>query len=299
MKHRPPKNIIQKKEKDTANRKFWEVFLFEGGFFFITSLLSVICAFRLNELIKLKEVYLPKMPAQNFLLFFLLLLVYFLIFISYKKGEKFKGIIYRGILIMMGFWGAMTILGLFLPVFMAIILAGILIWFWIKSSSIWVHDLLMVLGIAGVASFFGLGFSPSVVVAILLIFSIYDFIAAYKTKHGVLMAEEMAEKGVIIGIVIPKEAKYFKSNISQIKQRSNFIILGAEDVIFPCLLAISVVPISLIGSIIIVLFSLIGLFFNYYLLLFQETNKGGLQSIPTLPAISLCAIVGYLIALFF
>lgn len=298
MKHRPPKNIIQKKQRNLANRKFWEIFLFEGGFFFLTSLLSVICAFQLNGLIKFKELYFPKTAAQVVLLSLLLILFYFLFFVSYKKAGKFKEIIYRGLLIMMGFWGSMTILSLFLPVFIAVISAGILIWLWIKSSLIWVHDLLMILGIAGVASFFGLGFNPSIVVIILLFFSIYEFILVNKTKQVVLMAKEMAEKGVIVGIIIPKEIKYFESNIKQIKHGSNFIILGARDIIFPCLLAISVIPISLVGSIIIIIFSLIGLFLNYYLLAFQETKKDGSQLIPTLPAISLCAIVGYFITLF-
>jgi presenilin-like A22 family membrane protease len=219
-----------------------------------------------------------------------------LIFVLYKnkKVNKFKGIIYKGLFIITVFWGGMTLLNLFLPVLGSILVMGILIALWLKISTVWVHDVLMVLGLAGAASFFGLGFTPSVVVALLLIFSVYDFIAVYKTKHMVLMAKEMIEKKVILGFIIPKEFKFFKDNFKEVKHGGNFMILGGGDIVFPSLLAVSVIPSGFLKALIIVLFSLVGTFFSYYLFSTQKDK----EPIPALPPVALFAIIGYLITLF-
>ena len=190
-------------------------------------------------------------------------------------------------------WGGLTVLNLFMPVFVAILVMGILIALWLEFAKVWVHDVLMVLGLAGAASFFGLGFTPSVVVALLLIFSVYDFIAVYNTKHMVLMAKEMIDKKVILGFIIPKEIKYFKGKLSEIKPGGNFMILGGGDVVFPSLLAVSVVPSGVLKALVIVLFSLAGSFFSYWLFMKEK------EPIPALPPIALFAIIGYLLTLLF
>ena len=152
----------------------------------------------------------------------------------------------------------------------------------------------MILGLAGAASFFGLEFTPSVVVALLLIFSVYDFIAVYKTKHMVLMAKDMIEKKVILGFIIPKEIKYFKDNFKKIRPGGNFMILGGGDIIFPNLLVVSLIPQSSLKAVVVLIFSLFGLFFSYWLFATQKEKK----PIPALPPIALFSIVGYFLTLF-
>ena len=295
MKYKEPKIIREKKTSKEANTNFWKIFFIEGGLFFITSILAVVSAFKLNNLIEIKKVYLPVTSWQDFLFSFLFVTFFILVFATYKKAGKFKEIIYKALFIITVFWGGMTVLNLFIPVFVAILITGILIVLWIELPSVWVHDTLMVLGLAGAASFFGLGFSPAVVVALLLIFSVYDFIAVYKTKHMILMAKEMIEKKVILGFIIPKELKFFKDNFKNIKIGGNFMILGGGDVVFPGLLAASVIPSGIYKSLIIVLFSLVGCFFSYWLFSTQKEKN----PIPALPPIAFFSIVGYLITLFF
>jgi presenilin-like A22 family membrane protease len=291
MNYRAPKVIREKKAKKQANIKFWKVFFIEAGLFLLTSILAIASAFELNKL----KIYLPKTSLQDFLFSFLFVTFFVLIFISYKKAGKFKEIIYKGFFIITVFWGGMTVLNLFLPAFGAILIMGVLITLWLKFPSVWVHDTLMILGLAGAASFFGLGFTPSVVVALLLIFSVYDFVAVYKTKHMVLMAKEMIEKKVILGFIIPKEIKYFKDKLKEVKPGGNFMILGGGDVVFPSLLAVSVIPSGFLKALIIVLFSLVGSFFSYWLFSTQEEKS----PIPALPPVALFAIIGYFITLLF
>lgn len=291
MKYRDPQVIKDKKEKKLSSIKFWKVFLITGGLFLLTSLLSVVSAFELNKLVKAKEIYLPTTSWQDFLFSFIFVAFFVLIFVFYKKAGRLKGLIYKGLFLIAVFWGGMTVLELFLPTFGAVFVIGGLILLWLELPSVWVHDILMVLGLSGAASFFGLGFTPAVVIGLLLIFSVYDFIAVYKTKHMILMAKEMMDKKVILGFIIPKEIKYFNDKLSQVKKGGNFMILGGGDVIFPSLLAASVIPSGILKSLIIVLFSLAGSLLSYWIFTKEK------EPIPALPPIALLSIIGYFITL--
>ena len=273
MKYKEPKKIREVKINKELKKEFWEVFFIEGFLFLVTSILAVVCAFELNKLAQLKMVYLPATSLQDFLFSFIFVTFFVLIFILYKKAGKLKDVIYKGLFIITTFWGGMTVLNLFMPVFVAVLVMGILILLWLKISTVWIHDALMILGLSGVASFFGLGFTPSTIVFLLLIFSVYDFIAVYKTKHMVLMAKEMIEKKVILGFIIPKKIEYFKAKLSQIKPGGNFMILGGGDIVFPCLLAVSVVPTGFLKSLIVVVFSFCGSFVSYYLFIAQKNSE--------------------------
>jgi presenilin-like A22 family membrane protease len=295
MKYKPPKNIREKKAKREFQKQFWSIFLIEGSLFLITSILAVVGAFKLNKLVKAKEIYLPTLSLQDFLFSFLIVTFFVLLFVSVKKAGKFKEIIYKGFFIITCLWGGMTILDLWLPVFGSILTMGVLIALWLKLPSVWAHDALIVLGLSGAASFFGLGFSPAVVVALLVIFSFYDFIAVYKTKHMIAMAKDMIEKKVILGFIIPKEIKYFKDKLDKVKPNGNFMILGGGDVVFPNLLAVSVIPAGFLKALIVVFFSLIGSLFSYYLFINQKEK----EPIPALPPVALFAIIGYFITLLF
>ena len=133
----------------------------------------------------------------------------------------------------------------------------------------------------------------SIVIMLLVIFSFYDFIAVYKTKHMVAMAKEMIDKKVILGFIIPKEIKFFKNGLDKVKPGGNFLILGGGDIVFPNLLAVSVVPFGFLKALIIVLFSLIGSLFSYWIFINQK-NK---EPIPALPPVALFTIIGYFVAL--
>jgi len=293
MEYKTPKNIRDKKIKTDFQKQFWKIFIIEGSLFFATSVLAILSAFQLNKLVKVQKIYLPAISFQDFLFSFLFVTFFVLLFISFKKASKFKELIYKGFFIITCFWGGMTVLNLFMPTFGAVLIMGFLIIMWLKFPTIWAHDILITLGLAGAASFFGLGFDPSVVVILLVIFSFYDFIAVYKTKHMVVMAKEMIDRKVILGFIIPKDVKFFKEKLDKVKPGGNFLILGGGDIVFPNLLAVSVVPFGFLKAFVIVLFSLIGSLFSYWIFINQK-NK---EPIPALPPVALFTVIGYFVAL--
>jgi presenilin-like A22 family membrane protease len=295
MKYRQPKNIREKNIKKEYHKKFWNIFFIEGILFSITSFLVLLSSYQINKLIKNKEIYLPQTSLQSFLLYFTFITFFILFFVFLKKAKKIKNIFYKGIFLITCFFGGMTILNLFLPIFVSTLLIGILIIWWIKKPTILIHDALMILGLAGVGSFLGLEFFPSEVVMLLFTFSIYDFIAVYKTKHMVAMAKDMIENNVILGFIIPKDLKYFKDNVDKVKPNGNFMILGGGDVIFPNLLLASVIPSGILRAMLVYLFSFLGMFLSYWLFSRQEE----VEPIPALPPIAFLSIVGYLITSFF
>lgn len=295
MAYKPHKFIRDKLARRQYQKQFWKVFLIEAGLFFITSLLSIVSAFELNKLAEAQKIYLPSTSLQDFLLAFLIITLFVLLFVFNKKISKYKEIIYKSFFALTCFWGGMSCLNSFISVFGSVFVLGVLIILWLKKPTVLIHDLLIILGLAGAASFLGLGFNPAMVVALLVIFSFYDFIAVYKTKHMVAMAKEMIEKKVILGFIIPKEIKYFKQGLKDVKPGGNFLILGGGDVVFPSLLAVSVVPSSFLKAFVIIVFALAGSLLSYYLFCNQKDK----EPIPALPPIALFAIVGYFITMLF
>lgn len=303
MAYKLPKLVRDKLKKNKARKQFWAIFLIEALLFSAASILAIVSAFELNKLVRAQKIYLPAISLQDFAFSFSIVTLFVLFFVFYKKNDKFKEVIFKGLFVVTCFWGGMTCLTLFIPVLGAVLITGIFIFFWLEAPRVWIHDVLMILGLAGAACFFGLGFNPAVVVALLVIFSFYDFIAVYKTKHMVKIAKEMIDKKVVLGFIIPKEIKYFKEKLNQVKPGEGFMILGGGDVVFPTLLAVSVVPSGFLKALVVVVFSLVGCFLSYWLFLKQEGRPRGYPGcpdpIPALPPVALLAIIGYFATLLF
>ena len=100
MAYKPHKIVREKIAKKEDRKKFWQIFLIEGSLFFLTSILSVISAFQLNNLVKIKKIYLPAISAQDFVFSFLFIAFFILFFVSFKKAARFKELIYKGLFIL-------------------------------------------------------------------------------------------------------------------------------------------------------------------------------------------------------
>jgi presenilin-like A22 family membrane protease len=130
----------------------------------------------------------------------------------------------------------------------------------------------------------------------LIIFSLYDYIAVYKTKHMIHMAREMIKEGAVLGLVLPQKTSDFKSPLQKVVPGAGrFFVLGGGDVVFPLLLCSSVLPRGLTHSLVVAGFSLFGLFLSIFV--FSRQKKR--QPIPALPPIALFAIIGYAATLLF
>ena len=274
----------------------WRIFAIEAFLFSLTLLLGIATAFKINKILAIQKIAISQTPHQYYLVggfifyFILATLLIFLIsyFLKFKKGKR---VFFKAIFILATFWGGALLLSCWMPGLLAPILIGILIFWWLKKPSILVQDLCLILGIAGMGSILGLSLAPQIVVLLLVIFSIYDFIAVYKTKHMVKMAKEMIESKAILALVVPQNILGLRESLEEIKPGGKFLILGGGDIVFPLLLCVSLIPFGILNSLIVAIFALMGLLVGFLFFFLQKVR----QPIPALPPIAFFSIFGFLI----
>jgi len=265
--------------------------LWEAVLFSFALILGISAGFRIVQLLKPEGLSLSPVSFWQFILYFLIgtgLILIITVFLKLKKG---RGIIFKSFFLLVTAWGGIIFLSLWLPGIVSLILIASLIFWWSKKPSVLSHNIAIILGMAGIGSVLGLRFEPLIVVALLIIFSIYDWVAVYKTKHMVKIAQSMIESRAILGLIIPKKPSDFWASLKKVKPGKGFMILGGGDVVFPLILCVSLIPEGVCKSLIVFVFSLLGLLFGFWLFSKQRTRK----PIPALPPIALFSIIGYLI----
>lgn len=100
-----------------------------------------------------------------------------------------------------------------------------------------VHNVYYIIGAAGVAINFAGWLSPDVLIAGLVVLTIYDMVAGPPGGPVQSLAAELIDAGIVPGIVIPaRSADLFSATDEAVK--SNAALLGAGDLILPlCLVA--------------------------------------------------------------
>ncbi|MCD6528086.1 hypothetical protein J7K44_00340, partial [bacterium] len=268
-----------------------KVFIIETFLFFSTLFLGVVTANSLNKLFGIKKILIPSFSPWEFIFYFFLATLFILILSCFPIVKKGKEITYKFLFLFLLIYGGIMILNLWLPYFISLLITTGLVFWWILKPSVLIHNLGVILGLAGAGAILGLSFSPQVVVFLLIIFSIYDYIAVYKTKHMVKMAKEMIETGVIFGLIIPQKFSDFKATLKEVKPGGRFFILGGGDVVFPLILCSSLINKGFFISLFVALFALFGFWLSFYFFTKQKTRK----PIPALPPIALFSIIGFLI----
>jgi len=268
---------------------FWEAFLFV-----LTLGLGISAVFKLRSFFTLGAVSLPPLNIWQFMGQFLSATLFiFIISILGAKAGRVKDIIFKIIFILAVFSGGFILLNLWMPSIFALILIVILISIWLIKPTVLIHDLSVILAISSIGAVIGLELKPLEVVLLLLIFSVYDFIAVYKTKHMIKMAKEMIKSHAILGFIIPSNFRDFKENLKKVQPGGDFLILGGGDIIFPLLLCASLAGKGIIDVLIVAIFALIGLLASFWIFI-RQSNR---QPIPALPPIALFSIIGYLLGL--
>ncbi len=289
-----PEGDETKKPAEIKSQLFqnpWQTFSIEAFLFCLTLFLGIVTASRINEVFKFQKVIMPSFSFWQFIFYFILatLLIFFIpYFLRFKKEKK---TFFRAVFILATFFGGTSFFSCWMSDPPALILmAGIVFW-WLRWPTILNQDLCLILGMAGIGSILGLSLDPLMVALLLVFFSIYDFIAVYKTKHMIRMAKEMIESRAILALIIPPNISDFRESLEKIEPGGRFLILGGGDVVFPLLFTASLVSQGILDSLIVATFSLIGLFAGFYFFTTQKVR----QPIPALPPIALFSIIGYLI----
>lgn len=256
--------------------------------FLLVQLVGLYTGYALSNMFVVEQ-----MPAEQSLIWFALsfLIATSLLVLGLKffKGKKFFGILFIFII----FVGSEAVFSVFLPEFLAIVLAAALVFIrHVKPNPI-IHNLAIGLAIAGIGAQLGLMLPIQTVIILFVALSAYDIFAVYGTKHMVKMFRGLSERGVLLSLAIPEKKKHMSKNLKKLKpgKGSGFIMLGTGDLAFPLILAVSALSYGILSSLYVVIGSLFGVITVYYLL-----NKNR-EPMPALPPIAFFSVLGFLISL--
>ena len=217
----------------------------------------------------------------------------FLIFSSrFKKVARFSFKLFLALVVFSGAGSvASSILGTPWDLYATILV--IMAFLFIRN--VLIHNLGIILGVAGIGSVLGLALTPKTVVITMVALSFYDIVAVYVTKHMVKMAKAMMESGATFGFIIPSRLSGFFLHRGEATAQigDQFMVLGSGDIGLPVVLASSVARYSVQAAIVVGIFSSLGLLATHLIFVNQKERK----PMAALPPIATMSIIGYLITL--
>ena len=178
------------------------------------------------------------------------------------------------------------------------VLTGILWLFWAK---IWLHNLILLIALAGISSAFGFFISPWTFMIFMLVISVYDILAV---RFGLMvwMADKLSETVSLPAFVFPRKIGDLRLNLKTVQvgelkkeaaDKREHTILGGGDIGFPLMFANSVYFAYNIWSAVLVgAFAIIGLMGAFII---QRVWLKG-KPMPALPPIAVASLIGFLIA---
>ena len=268
------------------------IFLFiqELILFSLAQLIGIFVALKSRTLIQGQNITIDFTAGE--IIIFLILSIAFIYFLN-RFSHKSR-VFFRLVLGLVIFVGSQTVFSLFFgEVIVSTAVAVILAVSVLKVKIILLHNIGMILALAGIGAVLGLSLTPISVIFLLLVLSFYDIIAVYKTGHMVKLAEEMIRARAISGIVLPQKIKDWFENLEKVQPGGRFMILGSGDIVMPLILIASVISsYGLAEGLIVMLFSMFGLFLTYYLFITQKTRR----PMAALPPIAVSSIIGYLVS---
>ncbi len=212
---------------------------------------------------------------------------------------KFKKMIIWKVWFFFAVWLSLGIaFSVFINHIVAAVLALVLAIYKVFRPNVFVHNFTELFLYAGIALIFIPIMNIFSVFMLLLLISIYDVIAVWKTKHMITLATAQSEQKIFAGLMIPyklqKKAKVqtpYKMQKSAKLEQVKTAVLGGGDIAFPLLFAgVVLKKFGLMHALVIPIVVSVALAF---LLLKAKKDK----FYPAMPFISLGCLVGYLLVL--
>lgn len=224
-----------------------------------------------------------------------ILIIFILILLLLRKKQAIIGFVFKIFLILVIISGSQIVFSSFIASPQYLFLSFGLLIAYLFYRNVLIHNIAIIVGIAGISAIVGLSITPKFGVFLLVLLSFYDIIAVYKTKHMIKMAKSMIQSGAIFGFVVPSKFEGFISTREDARAKigSDFMILGSGDIGLPLIMICSLVRISMDTAILTAVFSLIGLLFTHLIFVNQKERK----PMAALPPIATMTIIGYLITL--
>lgn len=248
-----------------------------------------------------QSVYIP--PAENslppyktaeidilqFLVSFLVATVLMLAVLEFFKGNLLFEIFFSGAIV----FGAQGPLGILFGKLDAFVISIGIVILRFAYPRIWTQNLAIIVGIAGISASLGMSVKPLMAAVLLIILSVYDIIAVYKTRHMITLFKGMAQRGAILALVIPGDFKNWLEKFSVVRRanRDDFVFLGTGDLALPIFFAVSALRLGDIVFFSIISGASIGFLADHLYFTAQKKRK----PIPALPFIAVFSIIGYLL----
>jgi len=128
----------------------------------------------------------------------------------------------------------------------------------IFREKILIKNVAAIVAVAGVGALIGLSLGILPTITFLVLLSIYDLIAVFKTKHMVILAKNITQRNIAFTIAMPTPKHVFE--------------LGTGDFVLPLVFVTSVLafsnavmPVRILGCALIALSSLLGLVITAYI----------------------------------
>lgn len=270
-------------------------FKYEIGMFLTTQLLALWTGFAML-VTGMREEMVIENTSEGVGMFFTSLLLATAMLILVLKYLKFP-IIYRLLFAFLIVTGSSTVFSTILPGLIALglafLLAGLRFW----KPIVLVQNICLIFAIAGVGPQLAMFFRTTTVIIVLVLASIYDYIAVFKTKHMVKMFEGISSYGTPFALIIPSRGGMMdKVSRNPLKDKKEvpdaFYMVGTGDVAFPAVFSVALLgDFGLLAALASIVGSLVGLLVDQYIV-----EKRGI-ALPALPAISFFAIIAFLLTL--
>ncbi|MBI4599889.1 hypothetical protein HY732_03115 [Candidatus Uhrbacteria bacterium] len=197
-----------------------------------------------------------------------------------------SGAVYRVVFALLLCFGLVQLFELVFPLGFSVAIALIFLFGFFLVSSVWMHDLIIVLVAAGIAPVFGLQFSEHTAALLLIILSVYDIGAVFVTKHMVMLAHEMIRHQASFALFVPERIRGFGANVASVVPGSGFLIVGGGDIVLPLIALSAVARTSMTAALYGVVGALAGMFINHLLLTVAR------RPLPALPFLTIGTLIG-------
>ena len=284
-----------------GNRSKLEPAFWSSLILILSQALTLYLAFREKDYVEAYRIISPQVSLTIPLVYFFVAVIVLGIILFFIPIARLK-IALKIMFAILFSWGIFIFLGLSLPILAAsvISIAGGSVWF--LSPRIWLHNLLLLLALVSVGTVFGFILSPWAAMSLLLVLSVYDFLAV-RFGYMLWLADKLSQSEVLPAFIIPRQISRwnlalnkadFKKLFEGSSSEREFSILGGGDIGFPLLLMVSVFfAYGFASSLIVAGFSLLGLISAYWIQLVFLKGK----PMPALPPISFLSLIGFLIVL--
>lgn len=256
-------------------------------------------ALQFKNFLEQQQISLPEVSLELPIIYFLgvvvlLGIIFFLIPVSKLT------VVFKMMFVLLFVWGVFIVLGFSLPLIAASLISVGVAMLWFFKPRVWLHDLLLILTLAGVGTVFGFMLAPWTALIFMVVISIYDVLAV-RFGYMMWMAKKLSQLETLPAFILPHDMAGWNLDLKETKLMEDesserwFSILGGGDIGFPVLLVVSVFfTYGVTSLLILAAFSLLGLAAAYWI---QAVFLKG-KPMPALPPITSACLVGFLIVYF-